>query len=119
LDVQDIPEHPGETSLVPRLDGSARYKTVKRKLPDSAALALEALNYALDEAGAIPPVSNHIPANTKCITIDQWKDYAGRLAGTDIKDNSSSERRSFDRGKQRLKREKLIGIWDTYVWRAA
>jgi hypothetical protein len=63
-----FPVHSGETSLVPRLGGEAK-STKGKKLPDSAKAALSALRYALDEARAVPPPSNHIPANTKCVTL--------------------------------------------------
>jgi hypothetical protein len=56
LEVQGIPEHTGETSLVPRLDSEVRPNT-RRRLPDSAALHLDALVYAIDEMGAFPPAS--------------------------------------------------------------
>ena len=41
------------------------------KLPKCAQNALTALHYALGEVGKVPPACNHIPANTKCITVDQ------------------------------------------------
>jgi hypothetical protein len=61
LEVQEIPENPGETSLVPRLDGEVKQSTGKRKLPESAKLALFALDEAIDELGESLPASNHIP----------------------------------------------------------
>jgi hypothetical protein len=42
----------------------------------SAVNALSALRYALDEVGAIPPASNHIPAGQKCVSVSQWREYA-------------------------------------------
>ena len=55
LEEQETDEHPGEFSLVPRLDGTVRQgKTKPRKLPKNADLALSALKYALDQVGAIP-----------------------------------------------------------------
>jgi hypothetical protein len=117
LDEIEIEEHPGETSLVPRLDGEVKSKKGKgAKLPDGAANTLDALRYALGEVGAIPPASNHIPPNTKCVTLKQWQDYYGRQTGGDMGDRDSSERKAFFRAKSRLLRDKLVGIWGTYIW---
>jgi hypothetical protein len=132
LDEQAIEEHPGETSLVSRLDGEVRTKKGRGKLPDSAKLCLAALNEALDDAGAIPPASNYIPRNVKAVTLKQWKDYFWRRSGLDTVDKNSnlerhskvdkvdknsSERKAFDRGKEKLQAEKIIAIWGTYVWK--
>jgi hypothetical protein len=118
LDEVEVEEHPGETSLVPRLDGEVRPRKGGRRatLPDSAANALDALRYALEEIGAIPPASNHIPPGLKCVTVKQWKDYFERRTGGDIGDKDSSERKAFFRAKGKLLGEKLIGFWGAYVW---
>jgi hypothetical protein len=93
LDIQDIPEHPGETSLVPRLDGAPEARVGRRKLPPSAANALASLSYALDELGEIPPASNHIPRNVRCVTLQQWGDISEKRARvTFLGDKKSSER---------------------------
>jgi hypothetical protein len=111
LDEVEIEEHPGETSLVPRLDGEVKPRKGSAKLPDGAVNALEALRYALDEAGIRPPASDHIPPAVKCVTLKQWQDYLQRRTGGDIGDKDSSERKAFFRAKARLLRGKMIGIW--------
>jgi hypothetical protein len=118
LDVQEIEGRPEETSLVPRLDGEVKAKTGKRKLPDSALLALRSLDAALADLGATPPASNQIPRNVPAVTLKQWADYHVRMTGWDISSEKSSERRAFSRAKDRLQKEKIIAIWGTYVWKA-
>jgi hypothetical protein len=119
LDEIEVEEHPGESSLVPRLDGEvkakakAKAKNRRRKLPDSAMNALEALRYAIGETGAIPPASNHIPANIKCVTVKQWRDYFDRRTTLDKED---SREKAFSRGSEKLQSEEMIAIWVAYVW---
>ena len=65
LDEQEVDEHPGEFSLVPRLDGTVKpAKATVKKLTKAADLALSALKYALEErrrhsAGLQPHSSEH------------------------------------------------------------
>jgi hypothetical protein len=86
--------------------------TKGKKSPDSAKAALSALRYALDEAGAVPPASNHIPANTKCVTLKQRREYAVMRSGLDKPD---SKLKAFDRGCERLGSEKTVAIWGDYA----
>jgi hypothetical protein len=80
LDEVEVEEHPGEFSLVPRLDGEVKAKkTGAGNLPGRAAAAFKTLQYALNEVGAVPAACNHIPANVKCVTIEQWRDYSLRM----------------------------------------
>jgi hypothetical protein len=117
LDEVEVDAHPGEFSLVPRLDGEvkakAKAKNCRRKLPDSAVNALEALRYAIGEAGIIPPASNHIPPSVKCVTIKQWRDYFDRRTTLDKED---SREKAFSRGSEKLRREEMIALWGSYVW---
>ena len=48
------------------------------KLTKGAKIAIDALHEAVGDCGAIPPASNHIPGGVKCVTIDQWREYALR-----------------------------------------
>ena len=114
LDKQEVEEHPGEFSLVPRLDAAANTKR-NRKLSDSATNVLNALSYALGEAGEVPPASNHIPNNVKCVTLKQWRDYFNKRT---VLDKPDSREKAFSRGCEKLEREKIIGIWGTYTWLA-
>jgi hypothetical protein len=117
LEEQETDEHPGEFSLVPRLDGTVRQgKTKPRKLPKNADLALSALKYALDQVGAIPPASNHIPANVKCVTVQQWREYSYMRSGADKPD---TKLKAFVRGCDYLSADdggKIVAIWGAYAW---
>jgi hypothetical protein len=94
-------------------DDSASGADTGKKLPDSAANALSALRYALDEVGAIPPASNHIPAGQKCVSGDQWRNYAYSRSGLD---NPDSKQKAFVRGCEHLTARKIVAIWKGYVW---
>lgn len=83
---ESVPVHPGETSLVPRLDGEVK-STKGKKLLDSAQAASSTLRYVLDEVRAVPLASNHIPANTKCVTLKQWHEYAASQSRLDKLDS--------------------------------
>ena len=111
LDEFEVEEHPGESSLVPRLDGEVKAKAKasrgKRKLAPGQANVLEALRYALDEVGAIPPASNHIPANAKCVTLEQWRSYFDHRTTLDKED---SREKAFSRGSQKLQSANYVGI---------
>jgi hypothetical protein len=50
--------------------------TKAANLTKGAKIALSALHEAIEECGEIPPASNQIPAGVKCVTLDQWRDYA-------------------------------------------
>jgi hypothetical protein len=119
LEEQEIKEHPGEFSLVPRLDGTVKPgKTKPRKLPKNADLALSALKYALEEVGAIPPACSHIPPNTKCVTVQQWREYSYMRPAADKPD---TKLKSFARGSECLSADgdgKLVTIWGAYAWLA-
>jgi hypothetical protein len=68
---------------------------------------------ALDEVGALPPTSNHIPGGVKTVTLTQWRAYFDRRTTLDKPD---SRLKAFDAGTEKLKAEKVIGIWDVYAW---
>ena len=98
--------------------GAAEGAKPRKKLPDLAANALSALRYAIDEVGAIPPASNHIPKmgmGTKCVSPKQWREYANM---TSTLPEGDTRDKNFERGCERLKAEKIIGKWGSYVWLA-
>jgi AAA domain len=84
-----------------------------KRLPSSAENALSALRYALDEVGAIPPASNHIPAGQKAVRVDQWRTYADMRSALDKPD---SKLKAFVRGSECLQARKIVGIWGDYAW---
>ena len=74
------------------------------------------MKYALEEVGALPPASNHIPANTKCITVQQWREYSRMRSGADKPD---TKLKAFVRGCEYLSadgNEKIVAILGAYAW---
>ena len=95
--------------------GSTEAGKLSKKLPDSAINALNALRYAVGECGTVIPHSNHVKRGQKGVSLQQWRTYANMrsvLAPGDTRD------KSFERGCERLKADKIVGIWDGYVWEA-
>jgi hypothetical protein len=95
--------------------GAAEGDKAGKKLPVSAVNALSALRYALDEVGAIPPASNHIPAGQKCVSVSQWREYAYARSGHALPD---SKLKDFVRGCDKLHAEVNVGIFGAYAWLA-
>jgi hypothetical protein len=117
LDEVEVEEHPGETSLVPRLDGEVKpTKGKSSSIPSakskSAKKAREALQEAIDDLGEMPSASDHIPSGVKCVTVDQWRDYfERRYPGT-----KDAARMAFKRASEALRGDDEIGCWTQHVW---
>jgi hypothetical protein len=99
--------------VVPGDAAQARPTTAKAK--GQAAVALDLLRNAIAEAGEVPPTSNHIPANTRTISVETWRRYfyAGTVAETPSQD---ARQKAFVRAVVGLQRLQLIGKWDDHVW---
>jgi hypothetical protein len=85
------------------------------KLTKGAKIALDALNEAIAELGAVPPASNHIPGGAKAVTRAQWRDYAYRR-GISASDKADASRIAFARAAECLLAAKRVGIWDEQAW---
>jgi AAA domain len=85
------------------------------KLTKGAKIALDALRDAIGECGEVPPVSNHIPSGVKCVTIDQWREYAIKR-GISTSDKESGIRMAFGRATDCLNAARRVAIWDGYAW---
>jgi hypothetical protein len=90
-------------------------QTKKAKLSSGAKTALNALQEAIGEMGAVPPASNHIPSATKAVTMDQWRDYAYRR-GISGSQEPRARQQAFDRAMKTLQAAKAIGIWEPHAW---
>jgi hypothetical protein len=117
LDEIEVDEHPGEMSLVPRIDDNVKAAKTSRepRLTKAAKIALNALQYAIGECGAVPPATNHIPAGVKCITLDQWREYAFSL-GISASTESRARRAAFQRGTEFLIAAKAAAVWKDHAW---
>ena len=68
----------------------------KRNCRPAAKVAINALQEAIDDLGAIPPASSHIPPMTKAVTMDHWRNYAYRL-GISGSEEPRARQKAFDR----------------------
>jgi len=77
--------------------------------------ALELLTEAINKAGDVPPVCDHIPSNTRCVAESLWRDYCykGQIANSDKPD---SQRQAFGRAAETLLDMGRIGKWGDLVW---
>jgi AAA domain len=100
--------------VLPADQPSTRGKSTK-PVKGAKKVALDLLRKAIDEAGELPPASNHIPANTKVVRINCWQTYAeqGSVSESDKPDH---RRRTFARCTKQLQAANLIGIWGDYAW---
>jgi hypothetical protein len=95
-------------------DAPARKAARPRPLSPAAKIALSALNEAVLELGAVPPASSHIPAATKTVTKDQWRDYAFRR-GISGSGKERAPRMAFGRASDALLAARRVAIWDQNV----
>jgi AAA domain len=90
-------------------------KAARPKLAKGAKIALRALHDAIGECGAIPPASNHIPADVKTVTVDQWRTYAEK-AGITQSPEADALRKAFERAHEALIADGFVGCWTPLVW---
>jgi hypothetical protein len=83
------------------------------KLTKGAKIALNALQDALGECGAIPPASNYIPPSVKTVTITQWRDYAIRR-GISTSPEPRAKNMAFQRATECLVAAKAVAIWEPH-----
>ena len=88
-----------------------------KRITGKAAIALGLLRKAIDEAGEIPPSSNHIPPNIRAVRFDLWRRYCyeGQITENDKPD---TKLKSFVRASTRLLEVKIVGKWGDFVWLA-
>jgi hypothetical protein len=77
-------------------------------------IALRALHEAVDECGEIPLADNHIPANTKCVRIDTWREYAYRRGISD--GEGRAKQAAFKRTREKLTAQSKVGIYEPWAW---
>jgi hypothetical protein len=90
-------------------------KPCERKVTGAKKVALDILRDAIDEAGSIPPPSNHIPPHTKTVSFETWRTYAYQASITDS-DKSEARQKAFVRAANDLQRAGLIRKWGNHVW---
>ena len=88
-----------------------------KAMPKGAQIALRALAEAIDEVGNLMPASNHIPARTKTVTFEQWRNYSYRR-GISASNEPRAKQQAFKRASEYLIGEENVGAWDNQVWPA-
>jgi hypothetical protein len=86
-----------------------------KKVKGAKKVALDILRKAIDEAGSVPQVSNHIPPKTRTIPIETWRLYAYQGTITES-DKPDSKQKAFVRAVKDLQAAKLVGIWGDQAW---
>jgi hypothetical protein len=115
VDVGTDPDGDKITSIVVLAADATTQLKQHRKVKGAKKVALELLQKAIGEAGSIPSTSNHIPPNTRTISIETWRTYAYQGTITES-DKPDSRQKAFVRAAKQLKEADLIGIWGDYVW---
>ncbi|MEJ0093153.1 MAG: AAA family ATPase [Methylocella sp.] len=90
-------------------------KKTRPKCTKGASIALVALQKAIGEVGEIPPASNHIPTGVKCVTTDQWREYAYRH-GVSGSDEPRARRQAFQRAHEALVADRHVAVWEPFAW---
>ena len=116
LDQIEIGEDRVACVLVPA-EGSPAAATARKggRLTKGAQIAQRALRKALDEAGSVPPTSNHIPANTPTVSLELWRKYAYGL-GISGSDEARARQLAFSRSSEALFAASLVGTWQGQCW---
>jgi hypothetical protein len=75
------------------------------------------LHDAINTAGEVPPSTNHIPPNTRCVSEDLWRRYCyqGGISGSD---DQKAREKAFKRSAETLLADKRIGSWGGWIWPA-
>jgi hypothetical protein len=85
------------------------------KLKPKAKLGRDQLRACIGEAGREAPVSTHIPAEARVVTLEEWRELLGKAGVINVNGNPRQE---FKRIREELQSAKLIGVWEDFVWLA-
>jgi hypothetical protein len=87
----------------------------QRKVKGAKKVALDLLRKAIDEAGSVPPSSNHIPPKMRTVSLDLWRTYLKQGTITES-EKPDTIRKAFVRAVKDLQAANLIGVWGDHVW---
>ena len=85
-----------------------------RRLSAAQKRAVDMLIEAIDAGGELPPASNHIPPNTRCVNEDTWRDYC--YQGGISSGGQDAKRIAFTRAADGLIGNRVVGSWAGWVW---
>ncbi|WP_027547291.1 AAA family ATPase [Bradyrhizobium sp. WSM2254] len=113
MEIANIDELAGETSLVATMDAAVGAKGVK--LTGAAKDALHAFKYALAEGACSKvPDNEHIPPSADLLPDNLWRLYFDKL--TPAEGTADTKRKQFGRGVKRLFEMKLVAKWGEQWW---
>ena len=84
------------------------------KLPQSAKLALDALNEAMTESGEVVSGAS-IPPRTRTIPVIRWREICEAKMITNS-EKPDSKYKAFVRTSKRLQALKIIDVWNDRAW---
>ena len=88
-----------------------------KRITGKAAIALDLLKKAIEEAGEIPPANRRTPANVRAVRTSMWKRYCEQGSITDS-DKPDTQDKAFRRAATTLQERGFIGVWGDWVWEA-
>ena len=88
-----------------------------KRITGKAAIALDLLKKAIEEAGEIPPANRRTPANVRAVRTSLWKGYCEQGSITDS-DKPDTQDKTFRRAATTLQNRGFIGVWSDWVWDA-
>jgi hypothetical protein len=112
---KDADDETVNSCVIVPAEGDIGQATLERKVRGAKKVALDQLRKAIDEAGSVPPTSNHIPPNTRTISVETWRNYAYQGTITES-DKPDSRQKAFVRAAKDLQAAELIGKWGDQVW---
>ncbi len=106
---------PINSCVIVPTDDCMEQQTRERKVKGAKKVALDLLRKAIDEAGSVPPASNHIPPNTRTVSVETWRTYAYQGTITES-DKPDTRQKAFVRAVKDLQAANLVGVWGEYAW---
>ena len=104
VEVGTDPDGDAITSLVVLPTTASGTAPAERKVKGANKVALDLLRKAIDEAGSVPPVSNHVPQNTRTISVETWRTYAYQGTITES-DKPDTRQKAFVRAAKACKQQ--------------
>lgn len=111
---QDADGDPITTCVVVPTNVTQKEKKT-RPLSGAAQVALQSLHEAVEDYGEWMPETSTIPKGVQAITIDRWRtQFRVRYGSDDV--SGDAVRKAFQRSREALFKNQLIGVSDPYVW---
>ena len=100
--------------IIEETDAGPAKASQTKPLSAAQGRALQLLVEAIDRGGETPPASTHIPANTRCVSEDLWRQYC--YQGAVSTGDQHAKRMAFKRSAEALIAVGRVGKWEPWVW---